>query len=96
MRPAISRASNAARRTSCTASRSAASARRSNGRTSRGVGLAAERFQLTDWDATILRKLETLEGIYVKFLDLAANRRMKGLERIVIIPIAFEIVLSLT
>lgn len=32
----------------------------------------------------------------MKFLDLAANRRMKGLERIVIIPIAFEIVLSLT
>jgi hypothetical protein len=62
----------------------------------RAYGLAGERFHLADWDTTILRKLETLEGIYVKFSDLAANRRMEVLEWIIILLIAFEIVLSLT
>lgn len=57
--------------------------------------LASERFHLAEWDAGILRKLETLDGIYSKFAELATNRRMEMLEWIVILLIAFEIVLSL-
>ena len=56
---------------------------------------AGERFHLADWDASILRKLETLEGIYVKFSDLAANRRMEVLEWIIIVLIVGEMALSL-
>lgn len=57
--------------------------------------LASERFHLADWDSSILRKLETLEGIYSKFSNLASNRRLEVLEWIIILLIAFEIVLSL-
>jgi hypothetical protein len=57
--------------------------------------LASDRFHLADWDASILRKLETLESIYSKLGDRAANRRMEILEWIIIILIALEIVLSL-
>ena len=57
--------------------------------------LASERFHLGDWDVSILRKLETLESIYSKLGDLAANRRVEVLEWIIILLIAFEIVLSL-
>jgi hypothetical protein len=57
--------------------------------------LASDRFHLADWNAGLLRKLETLEGIYVKFSDLAGNRRMEVLEWIIILLIAFEIALSL-
>ena len=57
--------------------------------------LASERFHLAEWDAGILRKLQTLEGIYLKFSDMASNRRMEALEWIIILLIAFEILLSL-
>jgi hypothetical protein len=57
--------------------------------------LASERFHLAEWDAGILRKLQTLDGIYAKFSELAANRRLEILEWIIILLIAFEIVLSL-
>ncbi len=57
--------------------------------------LASERFHLAEWDAGILRKLQTLEGIYLKFSDMASNRRMEALEWIIIFLIAFEILLSL-
>jgi hypothetical protein len=58
--------------------------------------LASERFHLAEWDASILRKLQTLDGIYSKFSALSASRRLEVLEWIIIILIAFEIVLSLT
>jgi hypothetical protein len=58
--------------------------------------LASERLHLAEWDASILRKLQTLDGIYSKFSELAANRRLEVLEWIVIILIGSEIVLSLT
>lgn len=54
--------------------------------------LAAQRLHLPEWDATILRKLETLESIYDKIADRQANRRMEALEWIIILLIAFEIV----
>lgn len=54
--------------------------------------LASQRFHLSEWDASILRKLQTLESIYEKVSDQATNHRMEILEWIIIILIAFEIV----
>ncbi|MGE0826254.1 MAG: hypothetical protein AB7G75_19600 [Candidatus Binatia bacterium] len=56
--------------------------------------LASQRFHLSEWDGSILRKLETLESIYQKMSDDAANQRIEILEWIIIILIAVEIVLS--
>ena len=56
--------------------------------------LASGRFHLADWDASILRKLQTIEGIYSKVSDISTNRRMEVLEWIIIALIAFEVVLS--
>lgn len=56
--------------------------------------LVSERFHLSEWDASILHKLQTLENIYQKMSDEAVDRRMELLEWIIIILIAVEIVLS--
>ncbi|TMB15987.1 MAG: hypothetical protein E6J71_17420 [Deltaproteobacteria bacterium] len=53
--------------------------------------LVSERFHLAEWDASILRKIQTLESIYQKLADQAANRRTEVLEWIVIVLIAAEI-----
>lgn len=53
--------------------------------------LASERFHLSEWDASILRKIQTLESIYQKTSDAAASRRMELLEWIIIILIALSI-----
>jgi hypothetical protein len=55
--------------------------------------LASQRFHLSEWDASILRKLSTLESIYQKISDRATNRRMEVLEWIIIILIAVSILL---
>jgi hypothetical protein len=55
--------------------------------------LVSERFHLAEWDASILRKLETLESIYQKMSDAASGRRMEVLEWIIILLIALSIVL---
>jgi hypothetical protein len=55
---------------------------------------AAQRLHLPEWDASILRKLATLESIYEKLSDRQANRRMEALEWIIIALIAFEVVMS--
>jgi hypothetical protein len=55
--------------------------------------LAAQRFHLTEWDASILRKLETLESIYQKISDQLVNNRMEILEWIIIALIVIEIIL---
>jgi len=52
---------------------------------------ANRRFHLEDWDASILRKLQTLESIYEKISDQATTRRMEILEWIIIILIAVSI-----
>lgn len=54
---------------------------------------ASERFHLAEWDASILRKLQTLESFYNKMNDQAVSRRMEILEWIIIILIAVSIVL---
>jgi len=57
--------------------------------------LAAGRFQLSDLDAAITRKLTTIESIYQKLSDRATAIRMEVLEWVVIILIAAEIALGL-
>jgi hypothetical protein len=57
--------------------------------------LAANRFQLSELDATITRKLATIESIYQKLTDRANTSRMEVLEWVVIILIASEIALGL-
>ncbi len=60
----------------------------------RVYGLASRRFHLGDWDASISRKLQTIDGIYAKLADRAAARRMEALEWIIIALIAVELVVS--
>lgn len=55
--------------------------------------LASQRFHLAEWDASILRKLGTLESIYEKMSDRASSVRLEVLEWIIIILIAISIVL---
>ena len=55
--------------------------------------LASQRFHLEEWDASILRKLHTLESIYTKIADWTTTRRMETLEWIIIIFIALSILL---
>jgi hypothetical protein len=57
--------------------------------------LVNRRFHLDEWDTSILRKLQTLESIYEKISDQAANRRMEMLEWVIIILIALSIGLEL-
>jgi hypothetical protein len=57
--------------------------------------LVSRRFHLDDWDASILRKLQTLESIYQKMSDQAATRRMEVLEWVIIVLFVFSIVLEL-
>lgn len=56
--------------------------------------LASRRFHLRDWDASILRKLQTLDSIYEKMADRASARRLEALEWIIIVLIAASILLS--
>lgn len=56
--------------------------------------LVSTRFHLQEWDASIIRKLQTLESIYEKIADQAANRRMEVLEWVIIILIAVSIALE--
>jgi uncharacterized Rmd1/YagE family protein len=46
---------------------------------------------ISEWDASITRKLQTLDGIYEKVSDRAAARRMEVLEWIIIVLIAISI-----
>jgi hypothetical protein len=57
--------------------------------------LVNRRFHLDEWDTSILRKLQTLESIYEKISDQAANRRMEILEWVIIILIALSIGIEL-
>jgi len=50
---------------------------------------------LEAWDASIPRKLQTLESIYGKMSDRAGTRRMEVLEWIIIILITLSIAVSL-
>lgn len=53
--------------------------------------LVSQRFHLESWDASILRKLHTLDSIYGKMTESATAWRMELLEWIIIILIAISI-----
>jgi len=55
--------------------------------------LASHRFHLPEWNASILRKIETIESIYRKVHDRAASLRMEVLEWIIVVLIALSILL---
>ena len=55
--------------------------------------LIAQRFHLPDWNASIRRKIQTVESIYQKISDRQSARRMEVLEWIIILLIALEIVM---
>ncbi len=57
--------------------------------------LVNKRFHLDEWDASIIRKLQTLESIYEKISDQATDRRMEVLEWVIIILIAVSVALEL-
>jgi hypothetical protein len=57
--------------------------------------LAARRLHLDDWDASILRKLETLDSIYGKLSDEQSTKRMELLEWIIILLFLVSILLPL-
>lgn len=57
--------------------------------------MLAKRFHLPQWEASIHRKLEVLEGIYQVLSDQAATFRGEAMELIVIVLIAIEILLAL-
>ncbi|HEV8263405.1 MAG TPA: hypothetical protein VGQ06_00530 [Gemmatimonadales bacterium] len=59
----------------------------------RVYGLVSRRFHLAEWDASISRKLQTLDSIYGKLADRAASFRMELLEWIIILLIAVSIAL---
>lgn len=53
------------------------------------------RYRMGEWNAGILRKLDTIESIYQKVHDDSSGVRMEVLEAIVILLIALEIVLAI-
>lgn len=53
----------------------------------------ARRLHLDEWDASILRKLQTLESIYTKLHDEVSTRRMELLEWIIIVLCLLSIVI---
>jgi hypothetical protein len=54
--------------------------------------LASKKLHLPEWNTSILRKLDTLDSIYQKMSDRAAQRRSELLEWIIIVLILFEII----
>lgn len=56
--------------------------------------LLSQRFHLESWDASISRKLHTLDSIYGKMTESAASWRMELLEWIIIVLIAISIAVS--
>ena len=59
----------------------------------RVYGLVTRRFHLAEWDASILRKLATLDSIYGKMSDRVSNVRLEALEWMIILLIAVSILL---
>ena len=57
--------------------------------------LASQRLHIPEWDASILRKLQTAESLYSKISDYQAVRRMELLEWIIILLIALGTLVTL-
>lgn len=56
--------------------------------------LASNRLHIPDWDASIIRKLQTVESLYSKLADFQNTRRMELLEWIIILLIAISIMIA--
>jgi len=56
--------------------------------------LASQRLHLTEWDASIARKLSILDNLYQRIAGQQSERRMEVLEWIIIILIALSILLE--
>jgi len=56
--------------------------------------MASQRLHIADWDAAIMRKLDTIDSIFQKLSDRQSTRRMEVLEWIIIILIAISIVIA--
>lgn len=56
--------------------------------------LISQRLHIGEWDASILRKLQTVESIYSKLSDYQSSRRMEVLEWIIIVLIAVSILVA--
>lgn len=54
-----------------------------------------ERFHLRDWEHSIHRKLEVLEGVYKTLAEQAATARSELLELTIVLLIVFEVVMAL-
>jgi len=54
---------------------------------------AGEKLHLPEWDASVLRKLETLESVYQKMSDTKGTIRLETLEWIIILLILISILL---
>lgn len=52
---------------------------------------AAHRMHMDEWDASVLRKISTLDGLYQKLDDARATRRMEILEWIIILLFVLSI-----
>lgn len=56
--------------------------------------MASQRLHIADWDAAIIRKLQTIDSIFQKISDRQSTRRMEILEWIIIILIAISILIA--
>lgn len=61
----------------------------------RVYSLASAKFHLPEWNSSIRRKLDTLDSIYQKLSDQAAQRRSEVLEWIIVALILLEVLLGL-
>ena len=61
----------------------------------RVYALTSRRFHLDEWDTSVSRKLQTIDGIYAKVSDRVATRRMELLEWIIILLFVASIALSI-
>lgn len=61
----------------------------------RVYSLASDRFHLPEWNSSIRRKLDTLDSIYQKLSDTAAQRRSTTLEVVIVALILIEVILGI-
>jgi hypothetical protein len=61
----------------------------------RVYSLASGKFHLPEWNSSIRRKLDTLDSIYQKLSDKAAQKRSEAMEWTIIVLILIEVVMGL-
>jgi hypothetical protein len=61
----------------------------------RVYGMLSKRFHLEEWEQSIQRSLEVVEGVYRVLSDQAATYRTEILEVIVIVLIVFELLMAI-